>query len=62
MSLEPVSLETPIGEDDDQLSDCIEDQSIPSPEDITGLYQSTNEVLINNLPERGDKSSQIRLS
>ena len=26
MSLEPVSLEMPIGEDDDQLSDCIEDQ------------------------------------
>jgi len=33
ISLEPISLEMPIGEDDDQLSDCIEDQSIPRPED-----------------------------
>jgi len=62
MSLEPVSLETPIGEDDDQLSDCIEDQSIPRPEDEATeamLSQQIREVT-NNLPDRERQVIELR--
>ena len=62
MSLEPVSLEMPIGEDDDQLSDCVEDQSIPRPEDEamdSVLVQQVREV-INTLPERERKVIELR--
>jgi RNA polymerase primary sigma factor len=62
MSLEPVSLEMPIGEDDDQLSDCIEDQSIQRPEDEAAdsfLYKQIREV-INTLPEREKKVIELR--
>jgi RNA polymerase primary sigma factor len=62
MSLEPVSLEMPIGEDDDQLSDCIEDQSIPRPEDEAAnslLYQQIREVM-NTLPEREKQVIELR--
>jgi RNA polymerase primary sigma factor len=62
MSLEPVSLETPIGEDDDQLSDCIEDQSIPRPEDEATqafLCQQIRSV-INTLPERERQVIELR--
>ncbi|MDD5703913.1 MAG: sigma-70 family RNA polymerase sigma factor, partial [Dehalococcoidales bacterium] len=33
ISREPISLETPIGEEDDILADCVEDESIQRPED-----------------------------
>jgi RNA polymerase primary sigma factor len=62
MSLEPISLEMPIGEDDDQLSDCIEDQSIPRPEDEATeslLGQQIREVL-DTLPEREKKVIELR--
>lgn len=62
LSLEPVSLETPIGEDDDQLSDCVEDQSIPRPEDEAAnslLIQQVREVM-NTLPEREKKVIELR--
>jgi RNA polymerase primary sigma factor len=62
MSLEPVSLEMPIGEDDDQLSDCIEDQSIPRPEDEAAdslLGQQIREV-IDTLPEREKRVIELR--
>jgi len=62
MSLEPVSLEMPIGEDDDQLSDCIEDQSIPRPEDEATnslLSQQINDVM-QTLPERERKVIELR--
>jgi RNA polymerase sigma factor (sigma-70 family) len=62
MSLEPVSLEMPIGEDDDQLSDCIEDQSIQRPEDEAAnslLYQQIREVM-NTLPEREKQVIELR--
>jgi RNA polymerase primary sigma factor len=62
MSLEPVSLEMPIGEDDDQLSDCIEDQSIPRPEDEAAcslLGQQIREVL-SNLPDRERRVIELR--
>jgi len=62
MSLEPVSLETPIGEDDDQLSDCIEDQSIPRPEDeaTQALLSQQIRGLINTLPERERQVIELR--
>jgi len=62
ISLEPVSLETPIGEDDDQLSDCIEDQSIPRPEEEATealLGQQIREV-IGSLPERERQVIELR--
>jgi RNA polymerase primary sigma factor len=62
MSLEPVSLEMPIGEDDDQLSDCIEDQSIPRPEDEAAdsmLSQQIRQV-INTLPLRERRVIELR--
>jgi RNA polymerase primary sigma factor len=62
LSLEPVSLETPIGDDDDQLSDCVEDQSIPRPEDEAAdslLCQQVREVM-NTLPEREKRVIELR--
>jgi RNA polymerase primary sigma factor len=62
MSLEPVSLEMPIGEDDDQLSDCVEDQSIPRPEDEAAdsiLGEEVREV-IKELPERERRVIELR--
>jgi RNA polymerase primary sigma factor len=62
MALEPVSLEMPIGEDDDQLSDCIEDQSIARPEDeaaISMLGQQIRQVTAT-LPERERKVIELR--
>jgi RNA polymerase sigma factor (sigma-70 family) len=62
MSLEPVSLEMPIGEDDDQLSDCIEDQSIARPEDEAAdaiLGQQIREI-INSLPGRERRVIELR--
>jgi RNA polymerase primary sigma factor len=62
MSLEPVSLETPIGEDDDQLSDCIEDQSIPRPEDeaTDALLSEQIRAVISTLPERERQVIELR--
>jgi RNA polymerase primary sigma factor len=51
---EPISLETPIGEGDDDLADCIEDLSIHRPEDETEgvfLKELLNKI-VNSLPER----------
>jgi RNA polymerase primary sigma factor len=62
MELEPISLETPIGEDDDQLSDVIEDQSIPRPEDEVKdhfLIQQVRQV-VSNLPERERRVIELR--
>ena len=54
ISLEPVSLEMPIGEDDDQLSDCVEDQSIPRPEDEAAESMLAQQIrqIMGTLPER----------
>jgi RNA polymerase primary sigma factor len=62
LSLEPISLETPIGEDDDQLSDCVEDQSIQRPEDEAAesiLGQQVREIM-NTLPEREKRVIELR--
>jgi RNA polymerase sigma factor (sigma-70 family) len=62
MSLEPVSLEMPIGEDDDQLSDCIEDRSIQRPEDeaADALLSQQIRQLINALPVREKRVIELR--
>ncbi len=62
MSLEPVSLEMPIGEDDDQLSDCIEDQSIPRPEDEASDSMLSQQIrhVIDTLPEREKRVIELR--
>jgi RNA polymerase primary sigma factor len=62
MSLEPVSLEMPIGEDDDQLSDCIEDQSIPRPEDqaMDALLSQQIKKIVETLPIRERRVIELR--
>jgi RNA polymerase primary sigma factor len=62
MSLEPVSLEMPIGEDDDQLSDCVEDQSIQRPEDEAADSMLSQQIrqIINALPERERRVIELR--
>ena len=60
---EPISMETPIGDDEDShLGDFIEDQTISSPvEDATsaGLQEATRDVL-GNLTEREAKVLKMR--
>jgi RNA polymerase primary sigma factor len=62
MSLEPVSLEMPIGEDDDQLSDCIEDQSIARPEDEATEVLLSEQIrdVMNTLPARERRVIELR--
>jgi RNA polymerase primary sigma factor len=62
MSLEPVSLEMPIGEDDDQLSDCIEDTSIQRPEDEAADAMLSEEIrtVMSTLPERERRVIELR--
>jgi len=62
MSLEPVSLETPIGEDDDQLSDCVEDQSIPRPEDEAADSMLSQQIrhIMDAMPDRERRVIQLR--
>jgi RNA polymerase primary sigma factor len=62
ISREPISLETPIGEEDDQLSDCIEDQSIPRPEEqLTEvlLHEQLHNTL-DSLPMREKRVIELR--
>jgi len=62
LALEPVSLEMPIGEDDDQLSDCVEDQSIPRPEDeaSNSLLSLQVRQIMDTLPDRERRVIQLR--
>ncbi len=62
ISREPISLETPIGEEDDQLSDCIEDQSIPRPEEQLAevlLHEQLRNTL-ESLPTRERRVIELR--
>ena len=63
ISLEPVSLETPIGEEDDShLGDFIEDEGVMSPDDYTAnelLKDELNEVLLE-LTDREEKVLRLR--
>jgi RNA polymerase primary sigma factor len=62
ISREPISLETPIGEEDDQLSDCIEDQSIPGPEDQLTEALLREQLLrtLETLPQRERRVIELR--
>lgn len=63
ISLEPVSLETPIGEEDDShLGDFIEDEGAMSPDDYAAnelLKDELNEVLLE-LTDREEKVLRLR--
>ena len=63
ISLEPVSLETPIGEEDDShLGDFIEDEGVMSPDDYAAnelLKNELNEVLLE-LTDREEKVLRLR--
>lgn len=57
VSKEPISLETPIGEEDSHLMDFIEDKVTLSPLDFAiqgGMKEKINRILCS-LPLRGDK-------
>ncbi len=59
VSQEPVSLETPIGDDEDtHLKDFIEDKSVPSPEDQVSR-KLLREQLIKVLNTLGEKEREI---
>ena len=62
ISRSPVSLETPVGEDDSQLGDFIEDPSQISPQEMTTrimMTEETNKVL-DTLTEREAKVLRLR--
>jgi len=60
---EPVSLETPIGEEEDsQLSDFLEDKNLPSPEDAAAgqLLREQLEGMLEELTEREKEVLRLR--
>ncbi len=62
ISRQPVSLETPIGDDDSQLGDFIEDETSPSPMEeavIQNLREATQELL-SSLTPREEKILRMR--
>ena len=63
IALDPVSLETPIGEEDDShLADFIEDKTSVSPSDYTNNQQLKDEIslALNTLTEREEQVLQLR--
>ena len=62
ISRSPISLETPVGEDDSELADFIEDVTSPSPSDKavrTNLMEKTANLL-STLPDREEKILRMR--
>ena len=57
ISREPISLETPIGDDETRLSDFIEDKAMPSPFDLVMRNETEKNVdtLLCSLPVREEK-------
>jgi RNA polymerase primary sigma factor len=62
ISHQPISLETPIGEEDDQLSDCIEDRSIPRPEEQLAevFLHEQLQYTLDSLPVRERRVIELR--
>jgi RNA polymerase primary sigma factor len=63
IALEPVSLETPIGEEDDShLGDFIEDKEIPSPEEYTTKSLLKDELyeIMKDLTDREERVLRLR--
>ncbi len=58
----PVSLESPIGEDDSELSDFIEDVTSPSPVDqaLKANLRDKTDSLLSTLPEREERILRMR--
>jgi RNA polymerase primary sigma factor len=62
-SQQPISLETPVGEDNDnELGDLLEDQTLQSPMEITAQYQLQEYVdnALQDLSERERAILQLR--
>jgi RNA polymerase primary sigma factor len=62
ISRQPVSLETPIGEDDSQLGDFIEDENSPSPmeEAVVQALRDQTQELLSGLTPREEKILRMR--
>ena len=62
ISRQPVSLETPIGDDDSQLGDFIEDENSPSPMDeaVTQNLREQTQELLASLTPREEKILRMR--
>lgn len=62
ISRQPVSLETPIGEDDSQLGDFIEDENSPSPmeEAVFQALREQTQELLSSLTPREEKILRMR--
>ena len=62
ISRQPVSLETPIGDDDSQLGDFIEDERSPSPMDeaVSQNLREQTQVLLSSLTPREEKILRMR--
>ena len=58
ISLDPVSLEAPVGEDDSQLSDFIEDENAERPVDVAARSMLSNDVL-EALDELNDREKEV---
>ena len=58
----PVSLESPIGEDDSELSDFIEDVTSPSPAEqaLKSNLRDKTDCLLSTLPEREERILRMR--
>jgi RNA polymerase primary sigma factor len=62
ISRQPVSLETPIGDDDSQLGDFIEDEKSPSPMDeaVSQNLREQTQALLSGLTPREEKILRMR--
>ncbi len=62
ISRQPVSLETPIGDDESQLGDFIEDERSPSPMDeaVSQNLREQTQVLLSSLTPREEKILRMR--
>ena len=58
ISLDPVSLEAPVGEDDSQLGDFIEDENADRPADVAARAMLSNDVL-EALEELNDREKEV---
>ena len=58
ISLDPVSLEAPVGEDDSQLGDFLADENAERPVDVAALAMLSNDVL-EALDELNDREKEV---
>lgn len=58
ISMDPVSLEAPVGEDDSQLGDFIEDENAERPVDVAARAMLSNDVL-EALDELNDREKEV---